>query len=116
MEEVVKSGSPGQEAMEGTLCAVQSAWVLNGKLEHPVGTEALESEAHLDKRCRAKTENEVKVWEDLLGLCRRDLWAGVVYVCCIISQWSLNLSQVTQTKILLPPPSFHEGQGSQLSY
>lgn len=33
-EGVVISGSPSQEARVGTL------WVLNGKMDHPVGSEA----------------------------------------------------------------------------
>lgn len=37
IEGVMKSGSPGQEAMEGALCAVQSLWVL---IDHPVSPEA----------------------------------------------------------------------------
>lgn len=50
--ERVKSGNPDQEAMEGTLCASQNPWVLNGKMDHTVGPKAFESGAHLDKRCK----------------------------------------------------------------
>lgn len=39
---VVKSGSLGQEVMEGTLCAGQRPWVLNRKIDHTVGPEAFE--------------------------------------------------------------------------